>query len=120
MWKGRQVAAFYKRSEIQKLFKIVFISSYFIHQNSIHQFYKYIEMALNQLLISSDIAHISGCWIKLCQGFDLLAKGTVNVVTEYLTIHSAALQNMFKDSLSDEMFTMRSWQEMLREGNKAL
>ena len=44
----------------------------------------------------------------------------MNVVTEYLTIHSAALQNMFKDSLSDEMFTMRSWQEMLREGNKAL
>lgn len=68
---------------------------------------------LKWLLISSDIAHISGCQIKLCQGFDLLAKGTVNVVTEYLTIHSAALQNMFKDSLSDEMFTMRSWQEML-------
>ena len=71
------------------------------------------------LLISSDIAHISGCRIKLCQGFDLLAKRSVNVVTEYLTNHSSALQNMFKDSLSDEMFTVRSWQEMLKEGNKS-
>ena len=44
----------------------------------------------------------------------------MNVFTEYLTNHSSALQNMFKDSLSDEMFTVRSWQEMLKEGNKAL
>ena len=29
---------------------------------------------------------------------------------------SAALQNMFKDSLSDQMFTVRSWQEMLKIG----